>query len=99
MISARLGKSLIDDGERFTDDAGNLAIPTLLYHGKSDPIASIEGSRRFARLAPKDLLTYHEWAGLFHEPHHELAADRAKVFQLIRDWLAPIIAQTRPSRG
>jgi alpha-beta hydrolase superfamily lysophospholipase len=99
MISARLGKSLIDDGERFTDDASNLAIPTLLYHGGHDPIASIEGSRRFARQAPKNLLTYYEWPGLFHEPHHEVAGDRAKLFQYIRDWLAPIISKTRPARG
>jgi acylglycerol lipase len=86
-ISARLGQSLIDDGERYADDGEALAIPTLLYHGGSDPIACVEGSRRFAKTVRKDLLTYHEWPGYFHEPHHELPADREKVFTFIRDWI------------
>jgi alpha-beta hydrolase superfamily lysophospholipase len=96
LISARLGKSLIDDGERYADDGAKLSVPLLVYHGQSDPIASIEGTRRFVRHAPPALVTYQEWVGCRHEPHHEWAADRARVFEKVRLWVEQLLTE-RPA--
>jgi alpha-beta hydrolase superfamily lysophospholipase len=94
-ISARLGRSLIEDGERYADDGGSLTVPILLYHGGSDPIASVEGSRRFAMSCPPQLLTYGEWGGCFHEMHHELLPERQELFDLIVQWMSPKVESRR----
>lgn len=44
--------------------------PLLLMHGSEDPICSVEGSRKLADAAGSRC-TYHEWAGMRHELHHE----------------------------
>lgn len=87
-ISARLGASLIDVGEECAKRGAEIPVPILLFHGAADRIASIEGTRRFARDVPPDRLEYHELEGFYHEPHNEPAEYSRMVFELIRDWIA-----------
>lgn len=84
LISARLGRSLIDDGEACSRSGHRCRVPTLVYHGTADRIASIEGTRQFVSSIPSDLVDYHELDAFFHEPHHEPTADAERVFALIR---------------
>lgn len=88
-ITAQLGVSLVDDAAHVIAGASKVTLPTLVYHGDADPIVNIEGTRQFVKGLATDDVTYKELAGLFHEPHHESAAERQKLFQLIQDWIEP----------
>jgi alpha-beta hydrolase superfamily lysophospholipase len=98
-ISARLGASLIDVGEECTNRGEEIPVPVLLYHGTADRIASIEGTRRFARGVPAERLEYHELEGFYHEPHNEPAEQAQTVFDLIRDWIVRRGLATLERRG
>ncbi len=87
-ISCRLGVGLIDMGDEIIADAGRLSVPTLLYHGTDDPICSIEGSRKFARLAPSGLITFREVSGARHEIHHETGRIQDQWWSQVESWLS-----------
>jgi len=88
-ISARLGVSLVDDGEAIPMHAGKITLPSLVYHGSNDPICDIEGSRALARGLGTDDVTFEELEGYAHECHHESEEKRKRVFSLIHDFIAP----------
>ena len=89
-ISIRLGKSLIDDGALAAERSGRVSVPLLVYHGGDDPIVSIEGSQKFATNAVNAEVEYLEFAGCFHESHHESPKDAAQVFNSIRRWVSAL---------
>ncbi len=60
----------------------------LLMHGNADAFTSVEGSRRFAKLAPAHMVTYKEWDGLYHEMHNE--PQRPEIFQFMAGWLSAV---------
>jgi len=67
--------------------APELKIPTLILHGGDDPIASPEGSERWARLTPPGLVTVRVYPGLFHEVLKEV--ERDEIIAAMIEWLGP----------
>ncbi|MGB3465092.1 MAG: lysophospholipase [Cyclobacteriaceae bacterium] len=84
-ITAGLFTSILNASKWIIDNASQLKVPTLLYHGTADEIISIEGSRAFSKNATANL-TYRELEGVYHEPHNDLGKE--KVLKMIRDWIA-----------
>lgn len=61
--------------------------PFLLMQGDADKICDPEGSRRIAQLE-KELCTYIEWKGLYHEIHNgSPTADGMDVIRTMIDWI------------
>ena len=86
-ISARLGRSLIDDGQATAEQGNRITVPILLYHGTADRIAAIDGTRRFAAMAPKSSVVYRELDGYYHEPHNEPSIYSEELFAMLREWI------------
>lgn len=85
-MSIRLAYEMIMNGLWCIDHAKQLKIPALLIHGNDDQFTSVEGSRKFVRNAPSNLLTYKEWDGGYHEMHNE--PEKLIVLGYISDWLS-----------
>lgn len=86
--SLRLLHLLVSNGRWCLRHADRLKVPTLLIHGNADEFTSVEGSRLFARKAPKTWLTYKEWNGLYHEMHNE--PQKLEVLQFMTGWLSRV---------
>lgn len=86
--SLRLMHILVSNGLWCLRHADRLQIPSLLMHGNADSFTSVDGSRRFAEMAPKKLITYKEWDGLYHEMHNE--PQRPEIFQFMAGWLSAV---------
>ncbi len=84
-ISPRLAQFLAEGGSRVLAYAGKWNIPTLLLYAGSDRLVDPEGSRRFAALAPKDLVQHHCYPKLYHEIFNEL--HRQEVVEHLLRWL------------
>jgi len=85
-----LGASMLQNGDWCLQHADLLQVPTLLMHGNADAFTNVKGSRLFAARAPKQLLTYKEWDGLYHEIHNEL--NKAEVWQFTLNWIRTVPA-------
>lgn len=83
-ISAGLFSGIIAASKTIIDNASNLKIPTLLYHGTADEIISIEGSEQFAKNSNKQL-TFRKLNGVYHEPHNDTGKE--KVIEMIIEWI------------
>lgn len=83
-ISVRLFDSATENATYILHHARQLATPTLVFHGSSDPITSAEGSKHFVEKSgdSADLVTYPE---MYHELHHEKVAD--DMLKKAIDWL------------
>jgi len=84
-VSARLGLDLLNNGPWIVSQAAHWTLPILLMQGGGDHLVSPAATRKFAAGVAKDLITYKEWDGLFHELHNEPEKDQ--VFQTIQDWI------------
>ncbi|MDA1050647.1 MAG: lysophospholipase [Planctomycetota bacterium] len=84
LVSARLAVAMLDAGQWALDHADKLAVPTLLMHGTSDPITSVNATINFAQRAGPSC-TLRTFPGLYHELHWERERDEA--FEVILDWL------------
>jgi len=91
-LTARMGITLIDEGERALREAGTLSIPLLLMHGTGDRITDPQASRLFAAAAG-ELCTLQLFEGLYHEPHNE--PEKADVFRRVFDWIDGHLALLR----
>jgi alpha-beta hydrolase superfamily lysophospholipase len=60
-------------------------VPTLMLHGAADSICLAEGARQFAASTLPGVVTYREYAGLYHEIHNE--PEREQVFRDMEAWL------------
>jgi alpha-beta hydrolase superfamily lysophospholipase len=83
--SARLGTELRAAQAWTQAHAGDLLVPLLLYHGTSDPLVPIDGSRTFFANVKEIDKTFVEWPGGYHESHNDL--HRAEVFATVTGWL------------
>lgn len=90
-VSSKLGVSLTLEPKRDVECARRVTLPALIFHGTADRVCSIEGSRDLVKRLGSTDITFHEMPGYFHECHHEPRPDAERVFQLIREWLAPRI--------
>jgi alpha-beta hydrolase superfamily lysophospholipase len=85
LVSARLGLDLINTGRWVEEHGEDFNLPLLLMHGTEDHIASPQSSRKFASRVPRNLLTFVEWPGLYHETHNE--AQRPEVVGTMVKWI------------
>jgi len=86
-ISARFGRSLIDDGEATATKGDLIRMPILMYHGTADRIAAIDGTEKFAAGVPSSLGQFRKLPGFYHEPHHEPSPYSDEVFSFLRAWI------------
>ncbi len=84
-ISARLARFIADAGPATLALAPNWTVPTLLLYAGDDHLVSPAGSRRFAKAAPKQVVSSTCFENLYHEIFNE--PDAAPVFATLRRWL------------
>ena len=84
-ISARLARFIAEAGPAVLAQAATWTVPTLLLFAGDDHLVNPTGSRRFAKAAPKQVLTSTCFENLYHEIFNE--ADAAPVFSALRRWL------------
>lgn len=85
-VTPRLGKSILDAGKESIEAAKKWSVPTLLIVGGADPIVNPEGAKEFYENLPKDLATMHFYENLYHETLNEIPAERAKVYEHLKNW-------------
>ena len=74
------------------DDAGSIAVPTLVLVAGSDVIVDPRGAREFAAALPPGVGTLHVYDGLYHEIFNETAQDRARVLADMHAWIERTLA-------
>jgi alpha-beta hydrolase superfamily lysophospholipase len=84
-ISARLAHFIAVAGPATLTLAAGWTVPTLLLYAGEDRLVNPAGSRRFAELAPKQVVASHCFENLYHEIFNE--PDAAPVFATLRRWL------------
>ncbi|MDR3593408.1 alpha/beta hydrolase [Clostridium sp.] len=87
-VSASLFTNAYKAGEWAIDNASNLGIPLLLFHGDSDKITSHIASEAFIKKAPSNLTTFKLWKGLYHSLHNEIS--NRDIFINILNWVNAI---------
>lgn len=85
-ISARLAGFIDRNGPVVVAAAPTWSVPTLLLYAELDRLVRPEGSRAFAAVSPKDVVSSHCLKGQFHEIFNE--ADPSMAYGLLRQWLA-----------
>ena len=84
-ISARLARFIAEAGPAVLAQAATWTVPTLLLYAGDDHLVNPEGSRRFAKAAPKPVLSSTCFENLYHEIFNE--ANAQPVFDALRRWL------------
>lgn len=84
-VSAALFTNAYKAGEWAIENASNLYIPLLLFHGDSDKITSHIASEKFIKKAPSNLVTFKLWKGLYHSLHNEIS--NRDIFINILNWI------------
>jgi alpha-beta hydrolase superfamily lysophospholipase len=84
-ISARLARFIAEAGPATLALAAAWSVPTLLLYAGNDRLVNPVGSRRFAKLAPKQVVASQCFENLYHEIFNE--PDAAPVFATLRRWL------------
>jgi len=88
LVHGRITPSLfveIDEAAKWAlDNAAELTLPLLIFHGTEDKLTSHDASKEFAAKAKGDV-TWKSWEGLYHECHNE--PEQQQVFQLMIDWI------------
>ncbi len=85
-ISARLARFIAEAGPATVALAPQWKIPTLLMYAGDDRLLNAQGSRDFAKAAPKTLVSAECFDAMYHEIFNEL--DNAAVFARLQRWLA-----------
>lgn len=83
-ITPRLAKFILESGRIARAHARQWRVPTLLMWAGDDRLVDPEGSREFARNAPRDVVTSRELPGLYHEIFNEA---EPVVFETMLAWL------------
>lgn len=83
--SPRWYTSFLAAQRRAFKGAPSLGIPTLVMQSGDDRLVDPAAAARWAEAAPRDLVTYIEWPGLFHEMFNE--PERRRVFEAMEPWL------------
>ena len=84
-ISARLARFIATAGPQTLAAAPQWKIPTLLMYAGDDRLVNPQGSRDFAAVAPRDLVTAVCFDKLYHEIFNE--SDPTDVFATLQRWL------------
>ncbi len=83
-MSVRLGLESYDAGLWAIENASQLKIPTLVWHGSDDEITSADGSKQFTENAGS-LASFKLWQGVKHEPHNDL--EKEAVLNYLHEWI------------
>lgn len=84
-ISARLAHFIDRNGPKVVAAAPSWRVPTLLLYAGADHLVRPEGSRAFAAVAPKEVVTHQCLEGQFHEIFNE--ADPSPAYGALKAWL------------
>ena len=84
-VTGRLARFIADEGPDVVRQAPVWAVPTLLMYAGADRMVDPEGSRAFARAAPKEWVTSRCFDDLYHEILNEQQPE--PVFDCLRQWL------------
>lgn len=84
-ISVRLARFIAQAGEATLAAAPAWSVPTLLLFAGTDRLVNPDGSRRFAKVAPQDVLTSQCFENLYHEVLNETGTPQ--VLSTLRRWL------------
>lgn len=90
-ISARLADFIDSNGPSVVAASPTWTMPTLLLYAGMDRLVRPEGSRAFAAVAPKNVVTSLCLEGQFHEIFNE--ADPSQAYGALRRWLDVQIPQ------
>jgi len=82
-LGVGLAVDMVENGEVLLSRAKDMPLPMLLLHAVEDQLTSIDGSRRFAALAPDCRL--YEFENSQHELHND--RPRGRVYKLITDFI------------
>ena len=91
-ISARLAHFIDSNGPTVVAAAPSWTTPTLLLYAGMDRLVRPEGSRAFAAMSPKKVVTSRCLEGQFHEIFNE--ADPSQAFGALRQWLDARVPRT-----
>ena len=84
-ISARLARFIDANGTRVVAAAPGWSVPTLLLYAGADRLVRPEGSRAFAAVAPREVVTSQCLDGQFHEIFNE--ADPSAAYGGLKAWI------------
>jgi alpha-beta hydrolase superfamily lysophospholipase len=84
-ISARLARFIDANGPPVVAAAPSWTAPTLLLYAGADRLVRPEGSRAFAAVAPREVVTSQCLDGQFHEIFNE--ADPSEAYRALKTWL------------
>lgn len=84
-ISVRLARFIAQAGEATLAAAPAWSVPTLLLFAGTDRLVNPDGSRRFAKVAPQDVLASQCFENLYHEVLNETGTPQ--VLSTLRRWL------------
>lgn len=84
-ISARLAHFLDSNGPRVVAGAPSWRVPTLLLYAGADMLVRPAGSRAFAAMAPRNLVSSQCLENQFHEIFNE--EDPSQAYGALRQWL------------
>ena len=84
-ISARLASFIDETGPKVMAAAPGWSVPTLLMYAAEDRLVRPEGSKAFAKAAPRSVVSSQRFEGLYHEIFNE--DDPSEVFATLRRWL------------
>lgn len=84
-ISARLARFIDANGPAVVAAAPSWTVPTLLLYAGADRLVRPDGSRAFAAVAPRELVTSQCLEGQFHEIFNE--ADPSEAYRALKTWL------------
>ena len=82
-LGVGLAVDMVENGELLLARAKTMTRPILLMHAIDDQLTSVDGSRSFAKLAPKCSL--HEFENSQHEMHND--APREHIYKLMTDFM------------
>ena len=83
-VTPRLVRFILDCGPIVSARAKGWRVPTLLMWAGDDRLVDPNGSREFANIAPKSVVTSREFPGLYHEILNE---GEKSVFDTMTDWI------------
>ena len=84
-ISARLARFIAVAGPATVSSAAGWTVPTLLMYAGDDHLVNPAGNRRFAKAAPKQVVSSACFENLYHEIFNE--ADAAPALATLQHWL------------
>lgn len=89
-VTGRLMDWFLRAGVEVMAGAPAMSIPALLLVAGDDHLVDSQASRRFVERAAPRLVTMKWYDGLYHELFNERAADRSRVLDDLRGWLAAL---------